>query len=110
MGNPTKPWKVMKVTCNAEIYQRADLLKTWLEAVTPQVTYALFLRDNMPVIGDARPTRGDGTICVAFVLNGVAKWYARYYNKIMENPRLDWGNSYYASIEAGDVYTVMYQE
>ena len=108
-GGDVKPWKVTKIIAQNEIYQRADYLKTWLEEVTPQSQYAIFIRSEFPQFGDARPTRGQATICMAFVINGTPKNYTRYYNNIME-PRIDWGSSYYASIDAGDEYIVLYQE
>lgn len=104
-----KPWKVTKIVAQEEIYQRADYLKTWLETVTPQSQYAIFMRSEFPQLGDAKPTRGQATVCMAFVINGNPRNYTRYYNNNMDT-RADWGSSYYASIDAGDEYIVLYQE
>ena len=107
MGNPTKPWKVTKVTVENEIYNNAESAKQWLESVVPTSNVAIFIRDDF-VTSSPKPTRGEATLLQALIVNGVPFNYIRLYSGNVQ-PQTNWTNVYYLSADAGDTYTVLYQ-
>lgn len=101
-------WKTLEVTVPEEIYQRADLIKTWLESIVPESSMAIVWRNNF--IYDRNTTRGVGTLLITVIIDNVPCVYTRYFNGInSQNLPTSWRSNFYLSVDAGDVYTIAYK-
>ena len=107
-GGGVESWKVTTVTAQEELYQNAEPVKEWLESVAPLSSLALFIRKDFVASG-TRPTRGNGSLMFAVIENGVATYYVRLYNAVLSG-LTNWTSTYYVSVDAGDIYTVLYKE
>ena len=103
-------WKTLEVTASEEIYQRADLIKTWLESVVPESSMAIIWRNNF--VYDRNATRGAGTLLIAVIINNTPSVYTRYFNSNVNSQNLptSWGSNFYLSVDAGDKYTISYKD
>ena len=101
-------WKTLEVTAPEEIYQRADLIKTWLESIVPESSMAIVWRNNF--VYDRNSTRGTGTLLTAVIINNVPCMYTRYFNGLnSQGLPTSWGSNFYLSVDAGDTYTIAYK-
>ena len=101
-------WKTLEVTVSEEIYERADLIKTWLESVVPESSMAIIWRNNF--VYGSNATRGSGTLLIAVIIDNVPCMYTRYFNDLSARGLpTSWGRNYYLSVDAGDIYTIAYK-
>lgn len=102
-------WKTLEVTAQEEIYQRADLIKTWLESIVPESSIAIVWRNNF--VYDRNATRGAGTLLIAVIINNTPSVYIRYFKSLnSQSLPKSWESDFYLSVDAGDTYTIAYKD
>lgn len=97
------PWKQTKAAAPSTM-RTANLVKSWIDTIQPTAAHIVLVRDAQDSMSG-----GNGTLLCCLVERGSGTGgYMRYYNGSI-NGGTGWTKIYDLAVDAGDMYTVLYQ-
>jgi hypothetical protein len=98
--------KSVQVTAENELYQNATFVRDWLLSVVPLSSFAVIYRNDF--VYNRQETRGQGTFLLGVIINNTPALAMRFYSQLTVIST--WTSNMWLSVDAGDVYTILYVE